>query len=254
MSERQRARKAAMVLPVLITLLVGAAVGGLVIIQNQRQSDQVAEAEAIGQDYLSAAATFKARVSKAIKAADSTKLAEITRVLDTEVAKPPRLPAASKYGQQNSSTYREAIDVQSTLLGPYEALSATLKRAKVAETFIKAGRNVLETRATDYVGFGVITSSEPIRSKLVPAFVAARDSFDAVPVPKGQQKLASTIHDAAQYVIDQATTLADRIEARQSFSFSYTDQFQVAADALNDYATTVEGDVTEAVNTVIAAG
>ena len=32
MSERQRARRAATVLPVLITLLVGAAVGGLVII------------------------------------------------------------------------------------------------------------------------------------------------------------------------------------------------------------------------------
>ena len=254
MSERQRARRAAMVLPVLITLLVGAAVGGLVIIQNQRQSDQVVEAEAMGQDYLSAAATFKARVAKAIKAADSTKLTEITRVLDTEVAKPPTLPAASKYGRQNSSTYREAIDVQSTLLGPYEALSATLKRAQVAETFINAGRKVLEMRATDYVGAGVITSSGPVRAKLIPAFVNARDTFNRVPVPKGQQKLASTIQGAVQYVIDQATTLADRIEARQSFSFSYNDQFQVAADALNDYATTVEGDVTEAVNTVVEAG
>jgi len=73
-------------------------------------------------------------------------------------------------------------------------------------------------------------------------------------VPKGQKKLAATIHDAAQYVINQATTLANKIDARQSFSFSYADQFQAAADALNDYATTVEGDVTEAVNTVIEAG
>jgi hypothetical protein len=248
------ARRAAMVVPVLITLLVGAAVGGLVIIQNQRQSDQVAEAEAIGQDYLSAAATFKAHVAKEIKAADSTKLDKIKRVLDAAIVKPPKLPSTSKYGRQNSSTYREAVDVESTLLGPYEELSATLKQAKVAETFIGAGRKVLELRASDYVGFNVITSSDSVRAKLIPAFVNARDTFDAARVPKGQKKLAATIHDAAQYVINQATTLANKIDARQGFSFTYAAQFQAAADALNDYATTVEGDVTEAVNTVIDAG
>lgn len=243
-----------MVLPVLITLLIGAAVGGLFVLQNQRQSDQIADAEAIGQDYLSAAAKFRTRVSKAIKAADSTKIDEVKRALDSAIAKPPTLPSTSKYGRQNSSTYREAIDVESTLLGPYTSLSSTLKEAKVAETFIAAARKVLELRATDYVGTTVITSSGAVRSKLIPAFVNARDAFAAVPVPKGQKKLATTINDAAQYVINQATTLADRIDANQSFSFTYSDEFQAAADALNDYATTVEGDVTEAVNIAIEAG
>ena len=138
-----------MVLPVLITLLIGAAVGGLVVVQNQRQDDQVAAAESVGQDYLSEVALFRSRVAKAIKAADSTKLDEIQRVLSTETAKPPKLPEVSAYGRQNSSTYREAIDVQSTLLGPYEQLSATLKEAKVSETFIAAARTLLELRASD---------------------------------------------------------------------------------------------------------
>ena len=240
-----------MVLPVLITLLVGAAVGGLVVVQNQRQTDQVAEAEAVGLDYLSAAGRFRVRVAKAIKAADSTKLDEIKRAVDTKIAKPPKLPSAPKYGRQNAGAYREALDVRSTLLGPYQKLSAKLKEAKVAERFIAAARKVLELRATDFVGSSVITSSGPVRSELIPAFVNARDTFGAVPVPKGQKKLAATVRDAAQYVINQATTLAEKIDARQSFSFSYSEQFQAAADALNDYATTVEGDVTEAVNTAI---
>lgn len=248
------ARKAVMVLPVLITLLVGAAVGGLVIVQNQEQSEQVAEAEAIGQDYLTAADAFRADVAKAIKAADSTKLSEIQRALRTHTAKPPKLAKTSDYGRQNSSTYREAIDVASTLMGPYERLSRQLKEAKVAETFIAEARTLLELRATDYVGNGVITSSGAVRSQLIPAFVNARDSFNAVRVPRGQERLAATIRDAAQYVIDQATLLANRIDDRQSFSFSYAERFQEAADALNDYATTIEGDVTEAVNVVIEAG
>lgn len=240
-----------MVLPVLITLLVGAAVGGLFVLQNQQQSDQIADAEAIGQDYLSAAAAFRTRVSKSIKAADSTKIAEIKQALDAATAHPPKLPSTSSYGRQHSSTYREAIDVQSTLMGPYTELGATLEKAKVAETFIAAARKVLELRATDYVGSTVLTNSTSVRSKLIPAFVNARDAFAAVRVPKGQQELAATITDAVQYVINQATTLADRVDANQSFSFSYSDRFQSAADALNDYATTVEGDVTEAVNRVI---
>lgn len=243
-----------MVLPVLITLLIGASVGGLVIFQNQEQSQQVAEAEAIGQDYLSAAGAFRTRVAKAVKAADSTKIDQIGKALDTAVADPPTLPSTSKYGRQNSSTYREAIDVEATLLGPYERLRATLEEAKAAEAFIAAARTLLELQASDYVGGTVITSSDTVRSRLIPAFVRARDSFVAVRVPKGQQELAATIRDAAQYVINQATTLANRIDANQSFSFSYSEQFQGAADALNDYATTLEGDVTEAVNVVVEAG
>lgn len=245
------ARKAALVLPVLITLLVGATVGGLVVVQNQRQADQVAQAEEVGKDYLSAAATFRKRVAKAVKAADSTKLAEIQSALDRQISSPPKLPSAPRYGRQNAPAYREAVDVQSTLLGPYERLSSQLKRAKVAETFIAAARNVLELRATDFVGASTITDSAAVRARLIPAFVTARSAFDAVPVPHGQETLAAKVHDAAQYVINQATTLADKIDARQNFSFSYSTQFQAAADALNDYATKVEGDVTEAVNTVI---
>ncbi len=58
-------------------------------------------------------------------------------------------------GGQNSSTYREAIDVRSTLLGPYKRLGRQLKEAKVAETFIAEARKLLEMRATDYVGASV---------------------------------------------------------------------------------------------------
>ncbi len=249
-----KARNAALVLPVLITLVVGAAVGGLVVVQNQQQSKQIAAAEDIARDYLSAAAKFRSGVAAAIRAADSTKLAEIEQALEKAIAKPPKLRPTSSYGRQNSSTYREAIDVQSTLLGPYEKLEKQLNQAKVSETFIAAARKVLEMRATDFVGFNVITNSNLVRSQLIPAFTAARDTFDAVAVPKGQTKLAATVHDAVQYVIDQATTLANRIDANTNFSFSYADEFQAAADDLNDYATTVEGDVTEAVNTVIEAG
>ena len=91
-----------------------------------------------------------------------------------------------------------------------------------------------------------------MRTRLLPAFVEARDTFAAVRVPTGQQQLAATVRDALQYVVDRATALADSIDAGRSYSFSYTQEFTAAMAAVDDYATTVEGDLAEAVNAVTA--
>ena len=89
-----------------------------------------------------------------------------------------------------------------------------------------------------------------MRSRLIPAFVKARDDFARVRVPEGQDELAATVLGAVQHVIDQATLLADSIEANRSFTFSYGEQYQAAIDAVDDYATVVAGDLAEAVNAV----
>ena len=152
----------------------------------------------------------------------------------------------------HSSSYAEALQTQATVLRPFKRLSATLRKADTALDFIVAARHVLELRATDYVGYGFITTSTRVRSELIPAFVRARDEFDRVKVPQGQEDLAKKVHDAAQYVIDQASLLANSIESRQNFSFSYREEFQAAAEAVSDYATKVKGDVAEAVSEVTA--
>ena len=82
-----------------------------------------------------------------------------------------------------------------------------------------------------------------VLTSLVPL---ARDELARVRVPKGQEALARTVRDALQVVIDRATVLADSIDANRSFSFSYADEFTAAIAAVDDYATTVEGDLAEA--------
>ena len=149
--------------------------------------------------------------------------------------------------------YKRQLQTEATVLRPFQRLSATLRKADTALTFIQAARKVLGLRATDYVGYGFITTSTRVRSELIPAFVRARDEFDRARVPKGQEELAAKVHDAAQYVIDQATLLAERIENRQNFSFSYREEFQAVADAVSDYATRIKGDFAEAVAEVTAA-
>lgn len=245
-------RRVVIALPVILTVVIAVVIGALVTVQNQRQSNQVDEAETVAQDYLAEVETFRSSVIAKVEAADASDPATVSKAIDQAIAKPPILADAPKYGREHSASYAEALQTEATVLRPFERLSATMREADVALEFIVAARHVLELRATDYVGYGFITTSERVRSELIPAFVRARDEFDRVRVPKGQEKLAQQVHDAAQYVIDQATVLADRIETRQTFSFSYREEFEAAADAVSDYATQVKGDVAEAIGEVTA--
>lgn len=247
-----RTRRVVVVLPIILTLVITVAIGALVVVQDQRQSHQVSQAESVAQDYLANVEKFRSSVVKQVEAADGADPQVLSKVVDKAIAHPPRLPDAPEYGREHSRAYGEALQTRATVLRPYKRLSATLRQADIALDFIVAARKVLRLRATDYVGFGLITSSGRVRSELIPAFTKARDEFDATRVPNGQEKLARKVHDAAQYVIDQAALLADRIERRQSYSFTYQGQFQAAADALSDYATKVKGDVVEATTAVTA--
>ncbi|MCW2798920.1 MAG: hypothetical protein JWQ70_392 [Aeromicrobium sp.] len=245
-----RTRRAFIVLPVLITLLVAAAVGVLAVLQNQHQADQEASAESVGQDYLSNVASFRLSATRKIHAVDPEDVGKLEQIVKAAIAKPPMLPPVSGYGRAHSAAYRQAERTAASLLTPYRRLDATLVRAKTSETFISAARKVLGLKATDYVGFGLISDSSRIRSSLIPGFSKARATFAAVKVPTGQGELAAKVNDAVQYVIDESSTLADRIDANQNFSFRYDQQFQAALDAVNDYATEVQGDVEEAMQTV----
>jgi hypothetical protein len=242
-----RARRVFIVLPVLITVVIAVSVGVLAVLQNQRQTDQESKAESVGQDYLSEVATFRLSTTRKIHTVDSDDAESLERVVTMAIAKPPRLPAVSAYGRDHSAAYRQAERTAATLLTPYRRLRTVLIHAETSDAFIAAARKALGLRATDYVGTGAISDSGTLRSQLIPAFSEARDTFARVRVPAGQAKLAATVHDALQYVIDESSTLAARIDARQNFSFGYDQQFQAALDAVNDYATEVQGDVEEAI-------
>ena len=245
-------RRVVIALPVILTVVIAVVIGALVMVQNQRQSSQVDEAETVALDYLDHVEKFRSSVIAKIAAADAADPAAVANAIDRAIVEPPRLADAPEYGREHSASYAEALQTEATVLRPFKRLSTTMREADVALDFIVAARHVLEMRATDYVGYGFITTSTRVRSELIPAFVRARDEFDRVRVPKGQEKLAQQVHDAVQYVIDQASVLADRIETRQAFSFSYREEFEVAADAVSDYATRVKGDVAEAIAEVTA--
>ena len=234
--------------PVIVTVVLAAVVGALIVVQDQRQTEQVAAADRAAEDFLSDVGMFRGDVARELGKAEASDPATLRAALVEAVAEPPRLDDVPDVGVEQSEKYASARETERTFLEPYERLTRELRRAEIALTFVEAARSALGLRATDYVGFGPLGDSAAVRSRLVPAFVQARDTFAAVRVPRGQSELAGTVRAALQHVIDQATTLAASIDANRSFSFSYAEEFSAALVAVDDYATTVQGDVTEAVN------
>lgn len=249
-----RGRRLTIFLPVFVTLALGLGVGLLVVVQAQRQSAQVAEADDVATRYLSEVGTFRSEVGREVRGARQADPGDLRRVLRKAVADPPELGDAPAYGTERSEVWQEAAETEQTLLQPYRRLDRTLRRADVGLDYIRTARRVLGMRASDYVGTGALSNSVTVRARLIPAFVQARRELDSLPEPTGQQELATTVRGAVQYVIDQATALADSIDANRSFSFTYAAQFQAAIDAVDDYATVVDGDVAEAVNAVTDPG
>lgn len=248
---RGRRRQLAIFLPVFVTVVLAGFVGALVVVQNQQQNDQVAEADAAAEAFLSDVGTFEGSVAREIGGARTADPGDLRRVLTAAVADPPELGDAPAYGAEQSASYVSAQQTEEIFLDPYRRLDAELERADVALTFIDACRDALELRATDYVGSGLLDDSTAVRARLIPAFTRARDQLATVPVPEGQELLASIVRDAVQYVIDQATALATSIEANREYSFTYSEKFRTAAEAVDNYAAVVNGNLTEAINSVV---
>ena len=243
-------RKVLLLAPVLLTVLIAAALGGFVVVQSQRQAEQVERADAVAADYLSAVGVFRSAVLKLTAKADAENPQELREQLVKAIKSPPALPDVQGYGKDGSGAYQSAEAVEAGLLAPYEALSASLKKADVAFDYVKAARNALDLRVTDFIDGTTLSNSAQLRSSLIPAFVQARGILAETKVPPGQDALAATVDGALGYVVTEATTLADRIDANQNYSFTYDAQFNAARKAVEDYATAVSGDLTEQLNAI----
>ena len=246
----ERPSLAVLLLPVMVTVLLAAAVGGFVVVENAQQSDQLEEADAVGADYLSAVVSFRSKVLVAIKDADQDDPAAIRAALVEAIEDPPQLPDADGFGARNSSTYAEAEAISQNLLDPYTELSDQLAEAEVSFTYIEAAREVLDLRVEDFVEGTLLSSSASLRNALIPRFVQARDELAQVPAPDDAEDVAATVAGAVQHVIDEATTLANSSDANQNYTFTYAAEYQAAITALENYATGVEGDLTESLNAV----
>ena len=242
-------RKAAVVLPTIITIAAIALAGTVILQQRQERSDRLAKAEKVGAAYFSDVATFQAGVLRDLSRVRSGDPADLKKVVDENLEDPPKLAPAPK-GAESSKTYRAAVKASATVLDPYRSLSRQLGRAADAEDFVKAADKVLGNGPLVLLGYGLVFDSGPLRDRVLPELNRSLAEFRAVKVPKGAQDVAAKVEGAVRYVIGQVETMADRADHGKRYEFSYGVQYDAARQAVRDYATKVDGDVAEALDRI----
>jgi hypothetical protein len=245
-------RKAAVVLPTIITIAALALAGTVILQQRQERSDRIAEAEKVGASYFSDVATFQAQVQRELSRVRSGKPADLKKVVDENLKNPPRLGPAPR-DADSSKTYRAAVKASVTVLDPYRSLSKRLGRAADAEEFVKAAEKVLGNGPLVLLGYGLVFDSRPLRQRVLPELNRSLAEFRAVKVPKGAEDVAAKVDGAVRYVIGQVESMADHADVGKSFEFSYGQQYDAARQAVRDYAIEIDGDVTEALDRIRGA-
>ena len=242
-------RRAAFILPTIITIVVIALAGTALLQQRQARSERLAAAEKVGAAYFSDVATFEAEVERELGKVRSGDPADLKKVVDENLKQPPVLGPAPE-GAEDSKTYRAAVEAEPTVLEPYESLSKKLGRAVEAEDFVKAASDVLDNGPIVLLGYGLVFDSGPLRNRVIPELSQSLAEFRAVKVPKGAGDVAVKVESAVTYVINQVDKMADRADAGASYEFSYDTQYNAARQAVQDLATEIDGDVAEAIDRI----
>ena len=246
-----RWRRLAIALPVIVTVLVVAAVGGLVIVEQQRQVRAAEEADTVAAEFVEQVDRYRADLSEVVAAGRDGSPTDLQAQVQARIDDPPRLATIGGEGAELSSDYRDAQYLEATLVDPYVELVDVLGRVAVARAFIAAADAALALRIDTITGSSTIRDTAVVEREVIPAYEDALAGLAAVPVPGGQEEMAQTVTAAVQNVVDQCELLLAFAALGQNYSFSYGEQLALAAEAVRLYGLTVDSELATAVDAVL---
>lgn len=246
-----RWRRLAITLPVIVTVLVVAAVGALVIVEQQRQVRAGDEADAVAAEFVEQVDAYRDELTALVVAGRDGSPSDLQAQVQARIDDPPRLPDIGGRGAELSSDYRDAQYLEATLVDPYVELVDVLGRVAVARPFIAAADAALALRIDAITGSSTIRDTAVVEREVIPAYEDALADLAAVPVPGGQEELAATVTGAVQNVIDQCELLLAFAALGQNYSFSYGERLAIAAEAVRLYGLTVDAELATAVDAVL---
>ena len=246
-----RWRRLAIALPVIVTVTVVAAVGGLVIVEQQRHVRAGEEADTVAAEFVEQVEGYRDELAEVVVAGRDGSPTDLQAQVQERIDDPPKLPTIAGEGAELSSDYRDAQYLEATLVDPYVELVDVLGRVAVARAFIAAADAALALRIDVITGSSTIRDTLVVERDVIPAYEDALDDLAAAPVPGGQEELAATVTAAVQNVIDQCELLLAFAALGQNYSFSYGDQLAVAAEAVRLYGLTVDAELATAVDAVL---
>lgn len=234
------------------TLLVGLGVGGLVVADALARQADVERADAAALRYEERLGAFRTSFVEALADVDATDPRDVARVLEERRDEVPDLESVAARGEQGSADYAAARSEQVQLTEALERLDQVVEASVRSRTFVLAANRALEVDPASYAPPTVVTSGAPLRTQLLPPMREALATFEAVRAPSDATRARDAVRAALQHVITEGERLAARLDAGQSGSFQYAQQYTTAREAVRAYADGVRADLREALDRVVA--
>lgn len=238
-------------LVVLPTLLVGAVIGGVLVVDALDRREQVAEADAAAERYTQQHEAFREALAGSVDSADFEDVDRVRSAVAAAREDVPTLPAVGEHGAESSEGYRFARRVHQLTETHLVDLESALDRADDAQAFAADAERALDVDPRSFLATTTVPSGAPVRASVLPPMQSALARFEAVDVPEGGDAAADEVSGALRFVIGEAETLARELDAGRGYQFEFGQRYGKARGAVQQYVTAVVAEVREAFDVVV---
>lgn len=248
-----RGRRRILALVLAPTIAVGLALAAVVVVDARAKQADVDRADAVAERYEQQVSAFRDDLARDLERTDATDPRRVARVLDRYRDDVPTLGDAPQQGAAGSADYGSARSEQAQLSEGLDRLDAVVADARRATTFVRAARRAISLDPGSLAPGTVVTSGAPLRTQLLPPVRTALAEFEAVEAPEDAAEARTAVREALQHVITEAERLAAQLDAGQSGSFQYAQQYVAARTAVEQYDEGVSADLSEALANVLGS-
>ncbi|GAA2078957.1 hypothetical protein GCM10009821_18650 [Aeromicrobium halocynthiae] len=238
-------------LVVLPTLLVGAVIAGVLVVDALDRREQVAEADAAAERYTQQHEAFREALAGSVDSADFEDVDRVRSAVAAAREDVPTLPAVGEHGAESSEGYRFARRVHQLTETNLVDLESALDRAEEAQAFAADAERALDVDPRSFLTTTTVPSGAPVRASVIPPMQSALARFEAVEVPEGGDDAADEVSGALRFVIGEAETLARELDAGRGYQFEFGLRYGEARGAVQQYVTAVVAEVREAFDLVV---
>lgn len=234
------------------TLLLGLGLGAALVVDARARQVDVDRADAVALRYEERLSHYREVVVRELEAADATDPDAVARVLARHRDDVPTLGATSQRGAAASPDYGAARREQSVVTEAMDRLDDVVVDTRTAQRYLVAARRALEVDPNALAPGTFVTSGAPLRAQLLPPMRTTLASFEAVEAPRDAAAVRDAVRRALTHVITEAEALAARLDAGQSGSFQYAEEYTAARTAVTQYEERTRADLREALDNVLA--
>ncbi len=198
---------------------------------NARHSSEIEAADRAATSYNAALGAYETATVDTVSieaesAIRSNRFADLSTSVRAAAAGVPVMDnELTAYAKSHSEAYVAAHERSARFEKRLTVLAKRLDEAEVMATFVEAGLKPFSARPQRMLPKGTLSDGDPVRNRLGKPYKKWLTTFEAAPVPAGENDLAVQTSTILQNFLADVDKLANRLDRRKSAGFDPSTPF-----------------------------